>query len=532
MTIDHARRAFSTTLGGLPAAAALSPMLLSVEAHAQSGNVIVMTIDQSPRHFNAAVQSGYTMFLATSQIFVSPFTVDDKWQIKPYAVESFQWADGNRSLTLKVAPNQKFTDGRPLTSADVAYSIMTIRNNHPFSTMLEPVEKVDTPDASTAIIRLSRPHPALMLALTAPLCPIIPKHVYDDGQDIKNHPRNLTPVGSGPFKLAEFKANEHLVLEKNPDFFIKGFPKADKIFIRVFREPNASVVALERKEVTVAPGFAHLTSLLRLANLPTVTLVDQSTNGVGTLIWIALNTAKKPFDDKRVRQAINYALDKEFIVTKLQYGKPSRALGPITASSPFAKAGLEPYKLNLEKAGKLLDEAGLKPDGNGIRFSATMDMLPGVPEYSQKVAEYVKPQLKKVGIDVTLRASPDFPTWARRVSNHEFDMTTDSVWNWGDPVIGVHRAYLSSNIRKGVIWSNTQSYSNPKVDDLLNRAAVETDPARRKAMYEEFQTLVVEDCPVIYLSNIASYAVVDKKVKGLPSSIWAFQTPLLDLTAA
>jgi peptide/nickel transport system substrate-binding protein len=167
-----------------------------------------------------------------------------------------------------------------------------------------------------------------------------------------------------------------------------------------------------------------------------------------------------------------------------------------------------------------------------VRLQLTIDMIPGTPDYSNKIAEYAKPQLKKVGIDVTLRASPDFPSWARRVSNQEFDLTTDSVWNWGDPVIGVHRTYLSSNIRKGVIWSNTQSYKNPRVDDLLTRAGTELDLAKRKALYAEFQKIVVDECPQVFLSNLATYIVADKKITGLPKSIWNFMTPLTTLSAA
>src|SRR5699024_11563718 len=97
----------------------------------------------------------------------------------------------------------------------------------------------------------------------------------------------------------------------------------------------------------------------------------------------------------------------------------------------------------------LLDEAGLEPDANGVRFSVTIDMLPGA-QFGKTSAEYIRQQLRKVGIDAKLRTSADFPSWAERIANHDFDMTTDTVWNCGDPVIGVHRTYLSSNIRNVV----------------------------------------------------------------------------------
>ena len=106
----------------------------------------------------------------------------------------------------------------------------------------------------------------------------------------------------------------------------------------------------------------------------------------------------------------------------------------------------------------------------GERFKLTIDYLPGNDEQQKNVAEYLRSQLKKVGITVAVRASADFPAWSKRIASHDFDMTMDTVFNWGDPVIGVHRSYLSTNI-KPVVWTNTQSYRNPKVDELLNTAS-------------------------------------------------------------
>ena len=119
-----------------------------------------------------------------------------------------------------------------------------------------------------------------------------------------------------------------------------------------------------------------------------------------------------------------------------------------------------------------------------------------------------------------MRASPDFPTWARRVSSHQFEMTMDSVWNWGDPVIGVHRTWLSTNIKPGVIWSNTQGYVNPKVDELLAAAGQEMNLAKRKALYKDVQKIVVDDCPVAFLVEATFTEGYLGKVASPPKGIW------------
>ena len=138
----------------------------------------------------------------------------------------------------------------------------------------------------------------------------------------------------------------------------------------------------------------------------------------------------------------------------------------------------------------------------------------------------MKPQLKKVGIDVVIRSSPDFPTWAKRIGGHDFEMTWDVVFNWGDPVIGVHRTYQTSNIKKGVIWSNTQSYSNARVDELMDMAGSETDANKRKALYSEFQKLVAEDVPVYHTYALPYHTIYSEKIGNAPVGIWATVSPL------
>jgi peptide/nickel transport system substrate-binding protein len=105
-------------------------------------------------------------------------------------------------------------------------------------------------------------------------------------------------------------------------------------------------------------------------------------------------------------------------------------------------------------------------------------------------------------------------------------MTEDVVFNSGDPVLGVNRTYLTSNIRKGVIWSNTQQYSNPRVDELLEQAAVETDPEKRKALYTEFQQIVVADLPIYYVNVIPVRTARKDTLMDVPTGIWGVTAPM------
>ena len=137
----------------------------------------------------------------------------------------------------------------------------------------------------------------------------------------------------------------------------------------------------------------------------------------------------------------------------------------------------------------------------------------------------MRPQLGKVGIKIELRPSPDFPTWARRISNYDYDLDIDPVFNWGDPVIGVARTYMSSNVRKGVVWANMSGYKNPKVDELLTQAAVENSPEKRDELYKEFQKIVNQELPVAWITTYPSNTIYSKNLLNLPEGIWGAFEP-------
>jgi peptide/nickel transport system substrate-binding protein len=515
-----------------PLVLAVAAVALPLQAHAQEpkrGGTLVVGSTQTPRHLNGAVQSGIATAMPGTQLFASPLRFDDKWNPQPYLAESWKLADDGKSLTLNLRKNAVFHDGKPITSEDVAFSIMAIKANHPFQTMLGPVEKVETPDPYTAIIRMSTPHPAIVLAMSPALCPILPKHIYGDGQDLKNHPRNSKDVvGSGPFKLVEFTPGRRVVMERFDKYFLPGKPYLDKVVMNISPDVSSLMLGLERGEVQMLPFASVPSDLKRLADNPQVLLTPKGYEGIGPLNWLAFNLTKKPLSDVAVRHAIATAIDKKFIAKALMAGFATPADGPIVPTSPFATTDLVRYPTDLKKAAAMLDAAGYKAGADGERFKLTIYYVPGAEDQQKTVAEYIRAQLKKIGIAVDVRTSADFPAWAKRMASHDFDMSMDLVFNWGDPIIGVHRTYLSSNI-KPIVWTNTQSYNNPKVDELLNTAGGVLDPTKRKAYYATFQKIVTEDLPVEFINVVPYYTAASKKLGNVPMSIWGPMSPYDDV---
>lgn len=490
------------------------------------GGTLVIGGALSLRHFNGAIQSGSATALPSSQIFASPLRFDSNWNPEPYLAKSWSVSEDGLAVTLNLVTDAVFHDGQPVTSADVAFSVDIIQKNHPFKTMLEPVERVDTPDPHTAILRLKHPHPALILAMSPALMPILPKHVYGDGQDIQTHPANLRPIGSGPYRFAEYKPGDFWALERFDRFFIPGRPALDRIVCRIISDYSVVTLGLERGELHMTPFLAGVRDIARAERAPNLTVTPKGYDGIGALTWLAFNTQRPPFDDPRVRQAVAYAADRDAIVRRILGGKAKPSFGPLVSTSPFSAPDVEKYALDLDKANALLDAAGHRRGADGTRFALTIDSPAGQPELGRNLAEFLRVQLRKVGIAAEVRLAPDFPTWAQRVSNFDYDLTIDTVFNWGDPVIGVHRTYLSSNIRKGVIWSNTQGYRNPEVDRLLAEAGVERDAAKRKDLYQQFQRQVVADAPIFFIDEVPYHTAYHKGLGNVPETIWGPMSPL------
>src|SRR5574337_2074064 len=280
--LDFARRRLLSAL-----ALAGTALALPLQADAQEpkrGGTLVVGSTQTARHLNGAVQSGVATAMPSTQLFASPLRFDDKWNPQPYLAEKWSLAADGKSLTLNLRKNAVFHDGKPVTSADVAVTIMAIKANHPFQTMMGPVEKVDTPDAHTAIIHMNTPHPAIVLAMSPALCPILPKHIYGDGQDLKTHPRNSKDVvGSGPFKLVEFSPGQRIVMERFDKYFLPGRPYLDKLVQSISPDVSTLLLGLERGDIQMIAGVSIPSELRRLKDNPQVALTPKGYEGIGPI---------------------------------------------------------------------------------------------------------------------------------------------------------------------------------------------------------------------------------------------------------
>ena len=517
----------NTVLSILLTGVSLGVFAADIRAESRQGGELIISLGTGPpRTMNTAVASGYTHGILGTQIFASPLRYDENWNPKPYLAKSWHVSENGLSVTLNLIEGATFHDGRPITSEDVAFSINTVREYSPFKNAMAPIEKIETPGRYTVILRLKHPHPAILMTLSPLIMPILPKHVYGDGQNIRTHPANMKPVGSGPFKFVDYIPGKEVVLERNRQFFIPGRPKLDRIVFRIEKDVIVQMIEMERQELHLLPYFINPDGLDRLGKNEHLTLTARGYEGVGAINWLEFNLLRKPLADKRVRQAIAYAADREFITSYLHRGKSQVSTGPITPDSPFYEGSVPAYKINLTKANMLLDEAGYPKKPDGMRFALTLDYPFPLPSQLEDVALHLKEQLTKIGIDVKAEKWDNFKDWVKHVANWEFDMTMDILSNYGDPVIGVQRTYLSQNIRKGVMYTNVSNYRNARVDELLTQASRETDLNKRKSLYSEFQKIVTEDLPILWINVVPFHTIYHTGLANPPVSIWGMLSPL------
>lgn len=476
----------------------------------------------SPPHFNPLILTGQMVGSVGAQLFAGLTRLAPDGTPLPYLASSWTESRDRLSFLFRLRENAAFHDGVPVTAEDVAFSILAGKRYHPFHPMLEPVVAVETPDPHTVLIRLSRPYPVLPKILIPSLVPILPRHVYDDGTPLPVHPANLHPVGSGPFMLEAFIPDQELRLKRNPHFFLPGRPLLDRIVYRFFWDQSEVPSAMVCGGVDVYP-FASPTFLKSFnRSYPFGAIRATAFANLNAHILIKYNLRRKPFSDRKVRKAVALAVDLPKLAEHLE-NRLTPQYGPIPPGAPcFSPIS---SRTDIDRANRLLDEAGYPRGPEGTRFTMLIDYIPGT-DFFPSVLHVLRSDLERVGIDVQVHDSPNFAEWAHRIATGRYQATLDGLFAWHDPAIGIHRLYTPNPTKRNVIWSNTDGYDNPAVPPLLRQASSAADPQERKALYARFQRLVAEDHPSLWLAAIPYLIIHTPGVRHLETTGLGILSPL------
>ena len=414
---------------------------------------------------------------------------NEKMEQIPQLAEKWDASPDGRVYTFYLRKGVKFHDGTPFNAAAVKANFDRVRNPENKLrryTLYKIISQIDVLDDSTVRFTLSEPFGAMIATFAHPAGGInSPAAVQKYGADYEKN-----PVGTGPYKFAEWVPNDHVTLVKTPDYWDKANEaKVDKIIIKPVPEEGTRIAMLQKGDAQFINFVPYIQAEAVKADR---NLSLASTEAIYTF-WVAMNVQKKPFSDVRVRQALNYAIDKEAIIKAVLRGQGKPADSPL-APRVWGYTPVKTYPYDLAKAKALLAEAGY-PNG----FKA---VLRGNNQTDSKDAMVaIQGQLKQVGVDVEVLSLPAAALSAERFlplaeNKGEMDFAGWSP-STGDADWGIRPLLTKEN------WPPTNFtigfYTNPKVEEAIKAGLQTSDPAKRKAAYAEAQRVIIDDCPWIFL---------------------------------
>ncbi|WP_460358768.1 ABC transporter substrate-binding protein [Mycobacterium sp. ZZG] len=447
----------------------------------QGTGALVAAIAGEPDQLDPHKTTAYFSFEVLENVFDTLVELDENLRMRPALAESWEVSPDQLTWTFRMRPGVTFHDGTVLTADDVVFSYRRIIDEQlANSDKFNSVRAVEAPDPATVVIRVDRPTPNMLTNLGGFKGMAIVSRANVESGRIATH-----PVGTGPFRFLGQKSGDSISLGANPDYW-DGPPGVSDVTFRFISEPSTALSALQAGEV----DWTDSVPPQRVAQLRDDDSVELAVTPSNDYWYLALNEAREPWNDVRVRQAIAYAVDRDAIVRATSYGTAAVNQLAIPEGNPWFTAYdryREDGEAGLDTARSLLDAAGARP--------TSLDMLV-TTEYPETVtaAQIIADNLAPLGITVNIR-TVDFATWLDEQNSGNFDMLMMGWLGNIDP----DDFYYAQHHTDGT--SNAQKFSDPEVDRLLDAGRVETDEAARKDAYAKAATLIADQVSYIYLYN-------------------------------
>jgi len=479
----------------------------------KKGGKLVWALDSDPVNLIPYGGVSTTNMWGKEFIYDSLLAWDKDLKVIPALAESYDQPDAT-SYVFHLRKGVKFHDGKELDAEDVKYS---------FDMMKAPpapgikwqwfaYNGIEVVDKYTAKLTLPMPDPTVPGILAwSRYTPIVTKGAFEKLNV------NSQAVGTGPYKLVEFVPNDHVTLTRNPDFWRPGLPYLDDIILKVLPDEQSRLAALRSGAIdggTFSPDTAQIAkndkSLTQLTGLVSSPKVIQFT----------LKPEKKPWNDVRVRQAINMSVDRQTIIDNV-FGGNAELSGPVPPGYgdwfvPASDLMSKYYKVDVAGAKKLMADAGFAQG-----FPVTLQSI-SAPRYYTQIAEIVREQLKPIGIDVTVQPL-EIGTFAKNNGDGTYDWQSTGRGMRGD-ISG-----FVNDFNKGTgnykVWFEG-GYDNPELDQLSTTGLQTTDQAKRVPIYRRIQEIILTEVPNLYTVQDKKIQIVRNRVKNMYVSFTDFNTGL------
>jgi peptide/nickel transport system substrate-binding protein len=480
----------------------LAVLLLGWAGSAAARDTLVIGMPTDVPIFDTHKATGLHNGSVLNQVSEPLVGLSTRGEVIPYLVESWEQSKDGRSWTLRLRKGVKFTDGTPVNAEAVRFSIERFRKHSIGKATLAIVESVDVVDDTTLRLTTRAPY--------APLIATLGYHwivVYSEAQLKKVGDENLhtAPVGSGPYRFVHHKRGQEVRLEANDQYW-GGKPRIRTIVSRPYPDVSARILALESGDVDlifhVPPQEAA-----RLARNPSLTVYTPASARV---IWIYLNTQREPLKDRRVRQALYYAIDRDAIVKNIFAGTATLLHSPGPAGSVGYTEAHDRYAYNPERARQLLRDAG-QPS---LTFS--VHHTPGRYLLSGQVLEAMQSYLRQVGVTMKI-VDLEWGTLSQ-LSAQPLDKNQiqAAFFGWRSVNGDIDSAIQDFHSR---FWrpagNNLSFYKSEEFDRLLDAEQATLDAKKRLEILHRLQAILMEDVPALFLYGEPSIWAARKSLKGI-----------------
>lgn len=436
-----------------------------------------------------------------NSLLFNGLTAHDKYNnIIPALAKSWDYDEATLTYTFHLRDDVKWHDGEPFTAEDVKFTYDTINNpdnGSEIATNYEDITNIEIVDDYTVKITLKNKNVAMLDYLSVG---IIPKHILE-GQDIMTSDFNRHPIGTGPYKFANWDEGQGITLLKNEEYFRKS-PNIDKIIFKIVNDTKARVMQLKSRELDLAQVTPKDIETFKNDDNFVVDIMKTS-----DYRGIMYNFNYPLFKENReLPNALSYAIDREAIVDNILLGYGDAAYSPLQMGI-YNNSEMEKFEYNPEKAKQLLEEAGWKlgSDGiyskNGTKLSFELVCMEGDQERID-MANFAAQELKQIGVDVRVTVKSDID-WENQAA---------FLIGWGSPFDPDDHTYKVFSTNGG---ANYNSYSNEKIDELLTKARQTDVYEERLEYYKEFQEEMTQDLPYTFLAYIDSIYVAKNNLEGI-----------------
>ncbi|MBT9259812.1 MAG: ABC transporter substrate-binding protein [Clostridiales bacterium] len=470
-----------------------------------SGETLQVAIGIDADTLDPAGQTTTTIQNMVDYVVETLVTMDQNGDTQPLLAESWETSPDGLTLTFHLKKGIQFHDGTPFNAEAVKFSMERLLNPEvkvPLRAPYTVIESVEAPSEDRVVFHLKQPSPALVAALTSTAAGIIsPASVDRHGNTFTNYQH---PVGTGPYVFKEWAKNDHITLIRNESYW-GNKPYYGSVTFKVVPEAatRESMLLAGQADIIILPPISDLQALEKN---PKVKVLKAPSNRT---IFIVINNQDPVLSDKRVRQALNYAVDKKSIIQNVLFGAAEELDAPMSKAL-FGYCSVGTYAYDPDKARTLLAEAG--------HPTLTLRFMSPTGRYVQdfQAAQAIAADLAKVGVKTDLQTM-DWPTYVATMTKPVAENTTQlHLLGWAP---GFMDAQQQMEIFDSKNWPpaglNTSFYKNPEVDDLLKRASQELDAQTRADLYCQASKIIWDDAPWIFLWTQSFPIVYSSKIQGV-----------------